>query len=120
LSVDEQTLEEIYNKMVHGSSNLATINEDGIINFQSFLTHTQDSPFVRKVFKTTGHQDSQIFDLDMFISGLSKFCTMDDTDIGLYIFGLYLEEEQDKELSVERISEMFSDVHGEKASRAIK
>ena len=112
MDIDEDVLEEVYNNMVDESTR---VNEYGIINFESFLkyTHTLDTPFVRKVFDSEGMEDYEVFDLEMFIAGLSSFCiTTDDASLGLFVFKLYLEEEFDAELSAERFAGMVTDMHG--------
>ena len=126
-ALDENVLEDIYNNMADLSKH-SEQNEESLVNFQSFLHFTDTPntlfPFAQKVFHTIGWKEYQLFDLDIFMTGLWRVCTVDDeVELGLLLFKLYQEEadEDHKDLSVETIKCLITDLHGdENAVNVIK
>jgi hypothetical protein len=118
LPIDEVFLEDLYNKISFENKN------NDVVTFQTFLTFTRtiDTPLARKVFKTTDYSTTQEFELNKFSFGLWNFCTMDENDLMLFMFKIYVNQEDgvyQKKLSEETMNQMLIDIHGCQSSTVL-
>lgn len=106
LQNDQSILEDIYRDMVADSANASIVNFDVFLKF----TETKDSSLVRRVFNAFNCDDQTDFEMDAFVSGLWKFCPLDEVDLGLFIFQLYLEDERER-WSIGCIQQLVTDLN---------